>query len=152
MRKILLIMFLFFILLSAKRCFGQKIKQYIPAATFTFLSGLTDGLRDASLYRMDGYGNFWNGKQSWLNKYKNHDIHQGTAYFGSTSFLVFTTDGAHLSNLFTHQFSGMAMAYMPQDQNKRFGHIFLKVAAYNLIRGAAHELVYSVIFKPQGRD
>lgn len=152
MRKILLIMFILFLTMMISRCFGQNIKQYIPAATFTFLSGLTDGLRDASMYRMDKYGSFWNGKESWTNKYKNHDIHQGAAYFGSTSFLAFSTDGAHLSNLFTHQFTGMAMAYAPEDNNKRFFHIFLKVAAYNVIREIGHEIIYDIVFKQQGRD
>lgn len=135
-----------------KKCTAQNFKSYLPSITCVFLSGATDGLRDASMYRMDGKGAFWNGKQSWLNKYKNRDIKQGAAYFGSTSFLVWTTDAAHLSNMFTHQFDGMALAFAPEDKNKRFFHVFLKVAAYNAIRGISHAIVYDVIFKPQGRD
>ena len=127
----------------------QQFKEYLPSLICTFLGGTTDGLRDASMYRMDGYGSFWNGKNSWRNKYKNGDFKQGAAYFGSTSFLAFTTDGAHLSNMATHQFNGMAIAFMPPDSNKKFGHVLLKVLAYNAVRQAGHSFVYGMIFKPK---
>lgn len=151
----LLKIFIVLVIISAimySSCNAQKLKDYTPSAVFTFLAGASDGLRDASLYRMDGASDFWNGKHSWTNKYKNHDIVQGRAYWGSTSFLVWTTDGAHVSNLLTHQFNGMALAYMPQDNNKKLGHIFLKVLAYNLVRQASHYIVYDMIFKTQGYD
>lgn len=127
---------------------GQSLKDYLPSIASTLLAGSSDGLRDASMYRMDGYGHYWNGKHSWNNKYRNGDRKQGPAYWGSTSVLVWTTDGAHLSNMFTHQFNGMALAYMPQDHNRKFGHVFIKVLAYNLVREAGHSLVYDLIFKP----
>ncbi len=129
--------------------YGQKFKEYLPSLICTFLGGGSDGLRDAAMYRMDGYGKFWNGKNSWNNKYRNGDMAQGPAYFGSTSFLAFTTDGAHLANMFTHQFNGMAMAFMPDDSNKKFGHVFLKVLAYNAVRQVGHSVVYGLIFKPK---
>lgn len=128
-------------------CFGQSnFKKYFPSMALTFASGLTDGARDGFMYRADNMGQFWNGKQSFNNKYKNGDINQGAAYFGSTTFLVFTTDAAHMSNMLTHQFTGMALCYVPYDENKKFWHVFAKVAAYNLIRQAGHSIVYSLIF------
>ncbi|WP_297818528.1 hypothetical protein [Segetibacter sp.] len=145
MKKLMLLMLLAFSSVS----YGQKIKDYLPSLICTFLAGSSDGLRDASMYRMDGYGKFWNGKNSWSNKYKNNDMRQGPAYFGSTSFLAFTTDGPHLSNMVTHQFNGMAVAFMPSDENKKFGHVVLKVLAYNAVRQAGHSLVYGLIFKPK---
>lgn len=39
---------------------------------------------------------FWNPNKSWKNKYKNNDEKNGPAFFGSTTFLVFTTDAWHL--------------------------------------------------------
>lgn len=116
--------------------------------SFTLAAGLTDGFRDAFSYRCDNCNSFFNGKNSWLNKYKHRNISEGPAYFGSTTFLVFTTDGPHLSNAITHQFQGMALAYMPEDKNKKFFHILLRVASYNVIREAGHSLIYSIIFKP----
>ena len=143
MKKVIFIM----LLALSSTGYSQELKDYLPSIICTFLGGTTDGLRDASMYRMDGYGSFWNGKNSWKNKYNNGDIKQGPAYFGSTSFLAFTTDGPHLSNMFTHQFNGMAMAFMPQDNNKKFGHVFLKILAYNAVRQAGHTVVYGLIFK-----
>lgn len=145
MKKLMLLMLLALSTVS----YGQKFKDYLPSLVCTFLGGSADGLRDASMYRMDGANKFWNGKNSWNNKYRNGDIRQGAAYLGSTSFLAFTTDGPHLTNMFTHQFNGMAMAFMPADDNKKIGHVFLKVLAYNAVRQVGHSLVYGLIFKPK---
>jgi hypothetical protein len=143
MKKIYLVTALLFTLTTK----SQSLKDHLPSAIFTFLGGASDGLRDASMFRMDRYGSFWNGKVSWLNKYRNRDPKQGPAYFGSTSFLVFTTDGPHLANFFTHQFNGLAYAYAPGDKNRKFGHVLLKVLAYNTVRQMGHSLVYGGIFK-----
>lgn len=39
---------------------------------------------------------FWNPRYSHLNKYKGHLKVNGPKFFGSTTFLVWTTDGWHL--------------------------------------------------------
>jgi len=39
--------------------------------------------------------NWFNPKISWKNKYKNNDPKQGAKFFGSTTFLVWTTDAWH---------------------------------------------------------
>lgn len=39
---------------------------------------------------------FWNPIDSWRNKYKDGDINNGPKFFGSTTFLVWTTDAWHL--------------------------------------------------------
>jgi len=39
--------------------------------------------------------NWFNPEESWKNKYKNRDPQQGPAFFGSTTFLVWTTDAWH---------------------------------------------------------
>jgi len=39
---------------------------------------------------------FLDVKVSWKNKYKNRDEKQGRKFFGSTTFLVWLTDGWHL--------------------------------------------------------
>lgn len=38
---------------------------------------------------------WWNPKISWKHKYKNDDYTQGPAFWGSTTYLVFLTDGWH---------------------------------------------------------
>ena len=39
---------------------------------------------------------FLDANFSWQNKYKNRDYKQGKKFFGSTTFLVWLTDGWHL--------------------------------------------------------
>lgn len=39
---------------------------------------------------------FWNPRYSWSSKYKNGDPKQGPKFFGSTTFLVWLSDGWHL--------------------------------------------------------
>ena len=39
---------------------------------------------------------FWNPQLSWRNKYKNGNPDEGPKFFGSTTFLVWLTDGWHL--------------------------------------------------------
>lgn len=41
------------------------------------------------------WDNWFNPAVSWKNKYKNHDPLQGPAFFGSTTFLIWTTDAWH---------------------------------------------------------
>jgi hypothetical protein len=43
---------------------------------------------------------FWNPQVSWKNKWKNGDKSQGEKFFGSSTFLVFTTDAWHLFKMF----------------------------------------------------
>jgi hypothetical protein len=138
-----------FILLFPLTVQAQSFRDRLPSLVATFIGGASDGARDAFMYRCDKCGPFWNGKQSWLNKYKNRDINQGPAYFGSTTFLAFTTDGVHLANMITHQFNAFALALSPGAGNKKFGKILLTALTYNIVRQAGHTLVYDVIFKPK---
>ena len=45
------------------------------------------------------YEQFLNPQKSWLNKYKNNNPDLGPKFFGSTTFLVWTTDLWHLSKM-----------------------------------------------------
>ncbi len=136
---------LIYLLLLTSTLQAQNLKKYKWVLATTFAAGLTDGVRDASMYRMDGAGKFWNGKNSWLNKYQDNDMTKGPAYFGSTSFLVWTTDAPHMFNLFTHQFQTMSILLAPEDKNKKFGHILLKAAIINAARSAGHYITYDLI-------
>ncbi|HEU4901194.1 MAG TPA: hypothetical protein VFT06_00340 [Flavisolibacter sp.] len=135
-----------FLLLFPLSVNSQSFKDRLPSLVATFLGGASDGARDAFMFRCDNCGSFWNGKQSWLNKYKNRDMAQGPAFFCATSFLAFTTDGVHLANAVTHQFNAFALALAPGAGSKKFGKILLTAIAYNMVRQAGHTLVYEVVF------
>lgn len=81
-------------------------REYIIILSFTLLAGAANGIMDTlqfhystSVFR--GGSDFWNPTESWKMKYARDA--EGTlieplrpAYFGSTTFLVWTTDGWHL--------------------------------------------------------
>jgi hypothetical protein len=49
----------------------------------------------SSIFNKTGNFSFW-GANSWVRKYKYNNPKAGRAFFGSTTFLVWLTDGWHL--------------------------------------------------------
>jgi len=123
---------------------GFKIKDHYPALTAIFISGAADGVRDASMFHMKGKGQFWDGSISWENKYKDGKEGNPPAYFGSTTFLVWTTDAPHLFNMISNQAMSFSVSLYPQKQRK-FKHIVRDAVIYNVTRQAGHYLMYSII-------
>lgn len=120
----------------------QRLKAYIPSATLVFASGVFKELRDASIFYRFKTNDFWDGRNSWKRKYKDGDYRQGPAYFGSTSFLVWTTDNVHFSQMMYGQCDAWALCLAPYDPNKRFWHLLLKVAAKTAIETLGRGIVY----------
>ena len=116
---------------------------------FTVLQGLSDGFRDASMFgRIKGSGSWYNGLTSWKLKYKNGDYRQGEAFLGSTTIFVSFTDAPHFSNSISNFSGEMAKVCMPDMTNKTLWGKMKTVLVYSVVRSAAHNLVYGVIFKP----
>lgn len=143
MKKLLVILFV----IASYSGNSQSLKEHIPAAIATFLSGMSDGARDGTMFRNDGAGRWWNGKQSWTNKYKNNDPAQGPAFFGSTTFLVALTDAPHAFNTLTHQFNAMALVLSPGTKGQSLGKKLLIGLGYGLTRQLGHTIVYEGLFK-----
>jgi hypothetical protein len=72
--------------------------------TLISIAAILNALMDTISFRYESsiFSNFPRLRQfldvnmSWRNKYKGGDVKQGRAFFGSTTFLVFLTDGWHL--------------------------------------------------------
>ena len=72
---------------------------------FMIFAGIFNAIMDTLSFQYDKsiflkypkYEQFLNPQKSWLNKYKNNDPDLGPKFFGSTTFLVWTTDLWHLS-------------------------------------------------------
>jgi len=88
----------------------MKHKLIIAASlVLVFIAGMLDGTRDTLQFHYEqsifprgkeerflGQGEqFWNPAISWRNKYENGDPKQGNRFLGSSTFLVFLTDGWH---------------------------------------------------------
>lgn len=121
-------------------------REHILPLSFTFAAGLADGVRDASMFHMVGKGKWWDGSESWENKYKNYPHDMSAAYFGSKNILVWTTDAPHFFNMLNHQFTSFAIVTYPGNSGK-FKHIVRDAIIYNITRQAGHSLMYKVILK-----
>lgn len=151
--KILLILLLPVLVQGQKYQYEQpKLKAYAPSIALTFLSGMADGTRDASIFYHIKNGGYFDGRESWRNKYRNGDYQQGPAYFGSTNILAWTTDGAHLMSTVGHTADAWAFVMKPNDNNRRFGHLLLQATAMMAARSAGHFLMYSIVIPNQNRE
>lgn len=70
-----------------------------------FLAGFANGVMDTLVfhYSTSKFSNldplYWNPSLSWRNKYKDQDPAKGPKFWGSTTFLVWVTDGWHLAKM-----------------------------------------------------
>ena len=72
---------------------------------FMMIAGMFNAIMDTLSFQYDKsiflkypkYEKFLNPQKSWLNKYKNNDPALGPKFFGSMTFLVWTTDLWHLA-------------------------------------------------------
>jgi hypothetical protein len=102
MKSILLIIFALFVFIKTE---GQRQwwkpakREALSYAAFT-LSGAAYGFNQAIEHHSYGIGNdYIDISQSYKRKYKNYDAGDlSAAYFGSKTFLVWTTDAFHLTN------------------------------------------------------
>jgi hypothetical protein len=84
---------------------------------------------------------FFDSTISWQNKWKNGDRNQGEKFFGSSTFLVWTTDAWHLfKTTMLLCFSIAIVTYSPMV------HPIIDAVIYWLTFGAVFELFWSKIF------
>jgi hypothetical protein len=131
--KTLILILLFPLMLS-----GQILsKKDIAPILLTTLSGAFDGTAEAIKFhypKIDQKLNlndaFWNPAVSWKNKYKNQDPAQGPAYFGSTTFLCWTTDGYHLMRMGRNISMMTAITIKLGDKQKWYVYIIQGIIYY----------------------
>lgn len=84
---------------------------------------------------------FFDSTVSWQNKWKNGDRNQGEKFFGSSTFLVWTTDAWHLfKTTMLLCFSVAIVIYSPMV------HPIIDAVIYWLTFGTVFELFWSKIF------
>ncbi len=125
-----------------------SLKEHKTSLTFIFLAGASDGVRDASMFHMWNANNWWNGRESWENKYKDYPNDMSAAYWGSKNVLVWTTDAPHFFNMFSNQFTSFSIVTYPGNSGK-FKHIVRDAIIYNVTRQIGHSLMYKVVLPPK---
>lgn len=84
---------------------AQSYRPRLAPIGLALVSGASYGLHETLVHHPHsipaGWNKrFWDNRESWRNKYRNGDPGAGPAYFGSTTFLAWTTDGKHLTGTF----------------------------------------------------
>ena len=90
---------------------------------------------------------YWNPDISWKNKYRDGTPESGPAYFGSTTFLAWTTDGYHLMRTTRNLMVTTAILLAPKQKQKWHSYL-IKAAMYTLSYQLGFHLTYTFIFKP----
>jgi len=80
-----------------------NIKLKTVRYSSAFIAGFAEGTMDAISFHYDRFqkvhpnanAKFWDPQLSWTNKWYNGNKNEGEKFVGSSSFLVWTTDGWH---------------------------------------------------------
>ena len=116
---------------------------------FIILAAILNAVMDILSYRYDlsvfskypKLNQFTQPALSWQNKWKNGDRKQGERFFGSSTFLVWTTDAWHLSKtLMLACISIAIVTYSPMI------HPIVDAIAYWIVFGIVFELFWAKIF------
>lgn len=129
-----------------------QLRKQIAPASLVFLAGACDGLNQVLNYQYKGFkrhfpganDQFWYPSTSFQNKYKNGDPKQGARFPGSTTYLVFVSDGHHLTRFGEHLFLSGAIALKLDDVGKkRWTYILAEMGAYWFVNRMGFCLVYN---------
>lgn len=120
-----------------KKLNKKRIANYALTGSLVMLAGAADGVNQALLYQYAGFkrtfpaapDQFWKPSISGANKYKNGDPAQGAAFPGSRTWLVFLTDGYHLTRFADHLFMSGAVAVKIAGFEKKKWYVYVAEAA-----------------------
>lgn len=143
-------------ILLLTKLYGQTfhIKKEIPSILTSYLSGVSDGTAETIKFHYSKFDNvfpnanqnYWNPEYSWTNKYKNNNYTSGPKYFGSTTFLVWTTDGYHMTRFVKNTMVVTTIIIHPKEKKKFSQYLFdllVHTSAYHL----GFHTTYETIFK-----
>ena len=102
-----------------------------------FLSGVSKGISDRISFHYDTIPSwvneqYWNPLISYKNKYKDGDKNKGEKFKFSTTFLVFLTDGWHLTQFFHTKLLIFGVFVLSLQLNMNIQLLFCIFAFYHL--------------------
>ena len=135
---------------------GQTTKKqesnFYVTSSLLFVSGMADGLAEASKFHPKGvtevFGNpqFWDNSLSWRNKYRNGDPAQGAKFPLSTTALAWTTDGYHLSRMIRNSTMIAAITIRLGEPARAWYQYVIEAVIYYLTYQLGFTIAYDVIF------
>ena len=148
---------IFIILLLPLFSFSQfNLKKELPSLATAFGAGMCEGGAETLKFHFykvkQKYPNvnehYWNPDVSWTNKYKNGDPTQGPKYFGSTTFLAWTTDGYHLLRTQRNGlFISTLVLKLSLNEKKKLHSYIINAIIHTLAYQAGFHTTYTLMFK-----
>lgn len=122
------------------------------------ISGALHGVSETLKFHPDAFfaqhpsapREFWDVNVSWRNKYRNGDPAQGAKYFGSTTFLAWTTDGYHVTQTGSRLTGAVSLCFpLWKGSGKKVYHYVMEAGGSYLAWTAGFHLTYSAIYGRQ---
>lgn len=135
-----------------KKIRKKRITNYAITGSMVLLAGAADGFNQALQFQYSGFkkafpganDKFWKPALSGANKYKNGDPSQGARFPGSKTWLVFATDGYHLTRFTEHLFMSGAVAFkIAGHEKKKWYKYVVEAASYWLVNRVGFSLTYN---------
>ena len=125
--------------------------------TLIFLAGVFEGYMDVLQFHWGKFLKnhkcnvwYWNPKLSWENKYKDNDPKKGEKFLGSTTVMVFLTDGWHLMKWFRNISLFSSLPFFVYNYIPISNNIWLVILyAFGMygINRIGFNLIYKLIYK-----
>lgn len=118
------------------------------------VSGASNGLHETLAYHYSKFADKhpgadpqkWDPSISWRNKYEGGDVGKGPAYFGSTTFLVATTDWKHRLGLAHRAGLGLTGIVVVFGEKKPWWHYGLNMVSAYAGYSLGFNLLYNQIY------
>jgi hypothetical protein len=94
----------------------------------------------------DANPHYWNPDLSYKNKYANGNPADGSAFFGATTFLAWTTDGYHLMRSARNALITTTILIYPKQKMKWY-HYAIRAAVLTCSYALGFHLSYTLIIK-----
>ena len=134
------------LLLISLNCFAQG--QNIASYALVLTSGAADGMAEGVKWHFDKMDktynlndSYWNPDISWRNKYKGGLPANGPKFVGSTTFLVWTTDGYHMARAVRNTSFVGAVVIHPFKKKKWYWYV-VDFASYYLTYTVGFNITY----------
>lgn len=135
---------------------GFNFRKLATSASISFVGGAANGLHETIYHHYPQFkakhpnanDQFWNPQISWKNKYEDFDAGlTGERYFGSKTFLAWTTDAKHLLSVTSNTSMVGATLVITIGEKKKWWVYAAEIGVNALARSAGFHLVYSGIYK-----
>ena len=131
-------------------------KRSLAAYSVAFVGGVANGYNETISHHYSQFkkvhpganDQFWNPEQSWLNKYEDFNGGNKNAnYFGSKTFLSWTTDAYHLTSVASNVSLIGATCIITIGEKRKWWEYGIDILGMSLARSAGFHLIYSGIYK-----